>query len=218
MIVPPEGLVLNIYKPGGITSFGVVSRVRSRLKVKKAGHGGTLDPMAEGVLIVLVGKATKLAAELSALQKEYRAVILLGRTTDTYDITGETVDEQEPPELSAETVQSALNDFTGEIDQIPPMFSALKVDGQRLYKLARKGMVIEREPRRVTIHSLRLDAFEHPRLSITVCCSKGTYIRSLADDIGRRLGTGGCLESLLRTRVGDYKVEDSLRMEDIKPG
>ncbi len=216
MIVPPEGLVLNVYKPPGMTSFGVVKRIRSLLKVKKVGHGGTLDPIAEGVLIILAGKATKRADELTSLVKEYRAVILLGKTTDTYDITGEVAEEKTVPDIALSEVLTVLQRFRGDIEQVPPMYSALKVKGQRLYKLARKGIEIEREPRKVTIHSIDIDFWKNPRLGITVRCSKGTYIRSLAHDIGQSLGVGGCMESLLRARVGDYRVEDSLPLEDIR--
>ena len=215
MIVPPEGLVLNIYKPQGLTSFGVVSRVRKKLNIKKVGHAGTLDPMAEGTLIVLVGKATKKASEFSALDKEYRAGILLGEKTDTYDVTGKALGSGDTSGVSLSRLQDALNEFSGEIEQVPPMFSALKVDGKRLYKLAREGVEIERKSRRITIHQIKLERWENPRLEITVRCSKGTYIRSLAHDLGEKLGCGGCLETLVRTAVGSYRVEDAMRLEEI---
>ena len=216
MIVPPEGLVLNVFKPAGITSFGVVSRIRRRLGVKKVGHAGTLDPMAEGVLLILVGKATKKAGELSSLDKVYQAGILLGVSTDTYDITGNVSDNKNPELIERSDIETLLAEFTGEIEQVPPMFSALKVDGERLYKIARKGVVLDRKARRVIIQAINLDYWDNPHLMITVRCSKGTYIRSLAHDLGERLGCGACLESLLRTAVGEYRVENSLKIEDVR--
>jgi tRNA pseudouridine55 synthase len=215
MIVPPEGLVLNIYKPQGITSFGVVSRVRKKLNVKKVGHAGTLDPMAEGTLIVLVGKATKRASEFSTLDKEYRAGILLGKKTDTYDVTGKIIGTGDTSGVNIDRLKAAISEFCGEIEQVPPMYSALKVDGKRLYKLAREGMEIERKSRNITIHQIKLERWENPRLEITVRCSKGTYIRSLAHDLGETLGCGGCLETLVRTAVGSYRIEDALRLDEI---
>ena len=215
MITPSEGAVLNIYKPAGITSFDVIRILRRKLGIKKIGHGGTLDPIAEGVLIILVGKATKKSNELISLSKTYRAGILLGVETDSYDISGKTVKEMSAGGITDADIENVLVNFRGEIEQIPPMFSALKVKGKKLYQLARKGIEIERKPRKVTIGRLDKLSFDNPRLSIEVDCSKGTYIRSLAHDIGSKLGCGACMESLIRTRVGEYHVADSIRLEEI---
>ncbi|NQS99041.1 MAG: tRNA pseudouridine(55) synthase TruB [candidate division Zixibacteria bacterium] len=213
--IPPEGLILNVYKPAGMTSFDVVRQVRRRLKVKKVGHGGTLDPIAEGVLLIMAGKATKRANELSSLDKTYAAGILLGRKTDTYDTTGVVLAESDTDNIEYEDIERELQNFIGEIEQVPPMFSAIKIDGKRLYKLARRGIQVERKPRKIIIYDIRLKSWMNPSMLIVVHCSKGTYIRSLAEDIGDRLGCGGCMESLVRTRIGDYRVEDSIRLEDM---
>ena len=213
--IPPEGLILNVYKPAGMTSFDVVRWVRRRLKVKKVGHGGTLDPIAEGVLLIMVGKATKRANELSSLDKTYAARILLGRKTDTYDITGAVLAEFDTNHLECDDIEGVLHNFVGEIEQVPPMFSAIKVNGKRLYKLARRGIQVERKPRKITIYDIRLKSWANPGMLVIVHCSKGTYIRSLANDIGDMLGCGGCMESLVRTRIGGYRVENSIRLEDI---
>jgi len=244
MIVPEEGLVLNIYKPAGMSSFGVVRAVRKKLGINlqgrpdsrlstdnignsdlrgsgptiakiKAGHCGTLDPMAEGVMIVVVGKATKLAAEMTGYDKVYETTVLLGRETDSYDIMGKVVSEKNAADFSKDELEAVLDKFRGEIEQVPPMFSALKVKGKKLYELARKGKSIERAARKVTIYELSLLKWEKPRLELRIHCSKGTYIRSLAYDIGRELGCGGCVERLIRTRAGNFRIEDALTLEDI---
>ena len=216
MIIPPEGAILNVFKPQGVTSFDVVRQVRRKLGVKKVGHGGTLDPVAEGVLIILVGKATKRSNELMALEKEYRAGILLGITSDTDDITGNLLNEKPVPDFDKSDIENALDDFRGEIEQVPPMYSALKVKGQRLYKLARKGIEIEREPRKVSVYDIGIEDWRNPHLVLTVRCSRGTYIRSLARDLGDKLGCGGTMESLVRTRIGDYRVEETLKLQDLE--
>lgn len=214
MQVPEEGLILNIDKPKGITSFGVVSRIRKKLGIKKVGHCGTLDPIAEGVLIVLVGKATKRAEEFSGLDKKYRAVVRLGISTDTYDNTGKVVKEHETANIDIQDVKRIIQQFSGEIEQIPPMFSAVKIGGKKLYKLARQGVEIERHPRKINIFSIELVDFQNPLLVIDVHCSKGTYIRSLADDIGKALGCGGCIESLTRLSAGDFSIENSIKLDE----
>ena len=215
MIVPPEGLILNVCKPQGITSFGVVRKIKHALSVKKVGHAGTLDPMAEGVLIVMVGKATKRAVEFESLTKEYDALIRLGISTDTYDITGNILSERDCSHISEDTINSALRDFIGEIEQIPPMYSALKIDGRKLYKLARQGIELERKPRRIKIDHIGLTDFNLPCFRIEVTCSKGTYIRSIAHDLGEKLGCGACLQELKRTAIGDFRIEDSLKLDEI---
>jgi len=214
MLVPEAGLVLNICKPRGITSFDVVRKVRGKLGVKKVGHCGTLDPLAEGVLIVLAGKATKRANEFSGLDKTYRAGILLGRETDSYDVTGQVVMAHSTEDIDTFKINEVLKKFHGEIWQVPPMYSAIKIGGRKLYDLARKGVEIEREPRKVVIHNIRMLSFSNPQMEIEVECSKGTYIRSLAHDVGKELGCGGCVESLVRVSVGDFKLGNSIKLND----
>ncbi|MCI8516453.1 MAG: tRNA pseudouridine(55) synthase TruB [Hungatella sp.] len=207
--------VLNIYKEKGYTSHDVVAKLRGILHQKKIGHTGTLDPEAEGVLPVCLGKATRLCDMLTDNTKTYRAVLLLGRETDTQDATGQTVSEREP-EVTEEAVREAVMSFAGDYDQIPPMYSALKVDGKKLYELARAGKVVERQPRPVVIHEILVDHICLPRVTMTVCCSKGTYIRTLCHDIGRKLGCGGCMEALVRTRAGRFRLEDSLKLSQVE--
>jgi tRNA pseudouridine55 synthase len=203
----PEDAVLNIDKPPGMTSFAAVSAVRRLARVRRAGHAGTLDPLASGVLIVLTGQATRIARYLESLPKEYRAVIRLGVETDTYDLDGRVTAERPVPALDPGRVAEVLERFTGPIAQVPPMYSALKRDGQPLYKLARQGIEVERAPRPVTIMSLALDAIDGRDLAVTVRCSKGTYIRSLASDIGRELGCGGAVAALTRTAIGPFRLD-----------
>jgi len=208
------GEILNINKPEGWSSFDVVKKIRSRIKVKKVGHAGTLDPFATGVLLICTGRATKQVSELIKLDKEYWAQIELGKTTDTYDKTGVVLKESNVSGIDANAIQNALENFRGEINQTPPMYSAIKVGGRRLYQMARRGEVIERPPRKVNIYALELLSFDHPFLAISVCCSKGTYIRSLAYDLGEALGCGAYLYALKRTRVGPYKIDEALTIHD----
>ncbi len=207
--------VVNIYKEAGFTSHDVVAKLRGMVKQKKIGHTGTLDPAAEGVLPVCLGNATKLCDLLTDWDKTYEAVLLLGVETDTQDCTGRILGES-PVEASEEQVGRAVFSFLGDYDQIPPMYSALKVGGKKLYELAREGKEVERSPRRVQIYSLEILHMELPRVRLRVTCSKGTYIRTLCHDIGKRLGCGGCMESLLRTRVGLFDVENSLRLSRLE--
>jgi tRNA pseudouridine55 synthase len=202
--------VLNINKPPGMTSFSAVSAVRRLARVRRAGHAGTLDPLASGVLIVLTGQATRIARYLEDLPKEYRAVIRLGVETDTYDLEGRVTAERPVPDLDHESINAVLGRYTGPIVQIPPMYSALKRDGQPLYKLARQGIEVERAARPVTVMELRLDAFDGRDLAVTVRCSKGTYIRSLASDIGRELGCGGVVAALTRCAIGRFRLADAI--------
>lgn len=204
-----------MYKERGFTSHDVVAKLRGILKQKKIGHTGTLDPEAEGVLPVCLGKATKVCALLTEKDKEYRAVLLLGRETDTQDIWGQTLREC-AVETDEETVRKAIMDFVGEYDQLPPMYSALKVGGKKLYELARQGKEAERQTRSVHIHKIEIEKLELPRVTMTVCCSKGTYIRTLCHDIGRKLGMGGCMESLVRTRVAQFLLEDAKSLGQIE--
>jgi tRNA pseudouridine55 synthase len=199
-----RGVILNIDKPAGWTSFDVVRRIRSLTKTKKVGHSGTLDPMAVGVLLICTGKATKRVPELLEMEKEYEAEILLGIETDTLDITGETVSISDIPDHLKQQLPAILSQFTGDILQIPPMVSALKKDGRPLYKMARKGIQISLQPRPVRINGIEILGIGNDRFQIRVRCSRGTYIRSLARDIGNQLGTLGTLSSLVRTRIGPY--------------
>lgn len=204
-----------MYKERGFTSHDVVAKLRGILKQKKIGHTGTLDPEAEGVLPVCLGKATRACGLLTDKDKEYRAVLLLGRETDTQDVFGRVLGER-TPETDEEAVKEAVMSFVGEYDQLPPMYSALKVGGKRLYELARQGKEVERQPRRVRIHGIVIERLELPRVTMTVKCSKGTYIRTLCHDIGSRLGCGGCMESLVRTRVAQFCLEEARTLGQIE--
>ncbi|MCI5899353.1 MAG: tRNA pseudouridine(55) synthase TruB [Firmicutes bacterium] len=207
--------ILNVYKEQGYTSHDVVAKLRGILKQKKIGHTGTLDPAAEGVLPVCLGKGTRLCELLTDKQKTYRAVMLLGRVTDTQDTTGQILEENEVL-VTEEQVTEAVLEFKGDYDQIPPMYSALKVDGKKLCDLARAGKTVERKARRVQIIDIQIEKISLPRVTMTVTCSKGTYIRTLCHDIGIRLGCGACMEKLLRTRVSCFELKDSLKLSQIQ--
>ncbi len=207
--------VLNIYKEKGFTSHDVVAKLRGIVKQKKIGHTGTLDPDAEGVLPVCLGKATKLCDMLTDKSKVYEAVLLLGKTTDTQDITGTILEEGETKDLTEEQVRACIQKFVGEQEQIPPMYSALKVNGKKLYELAREGIEVERKARKITIFEIEILEIDLPRVRMQVHCSKGTYIRTLCHDIGNTLGCGGCMEALLRTKVSRFELKDSLRLSEI---
>ena len=206
--------ILNVYKEPGFTSHDVVAKLRGICKQKKIGHTGTLDPEASGVLPVCLGNATKLCDLLTDKDKEYRAVLLLGVETDTQDTTGQILAEKEV-NAGEEDVRSAILSFVGPYDQIPPMYSALKVNGKKLYELAREGQEVERKARRITIHEIRILEINLPEVKLEVTCSKGTYIRTLCHDIGQKLGCGGCMKELLRTRVERFGLEDSIRLGEI---
>lgn len=207
--------IINVYKERGFTSHDVVAKLRGILHQKKIGHTGTLDPEAEGVLPVCLGNATRLCDMLTDKDKTYRAVLLLGQTTDTQDTTGAVLSicEKMPPR---EAVCSAITGFIGPYEQVPPMYSALKVGGKKLYELAREGKTVERQARFVQIYDIKIEEIRLPRVALTASCSKGTYIRTLCHDIGEKLGCGGCMESLLRTRVGAFAQEESLRLSEIE--
>lgn len=207
--------IICVNKPEGMTSFGVVAKVRGMTGEKKCGHTGTLDPMATGVLPVMLGSATKFLNYLPDSDKGYRASFLLGKTTDTLDITG-TVLSETPVTVTADEVRDVLSQFTGTIQQLPPMYSAKSVDGVRLYELARKGVAVEREPCEVRVHSLSLVGEANGEYVIDVLCSKGTYIRSLIDDIGRVLGCGAVMTSLQRTRAMGFTLEDCVTLEELQ--
>lgn len=210
-----RGEVLNINKPTGWTSFDVVKKIRGQLKIKKVGHAGTLDPFATGVLLICTGRATKKVEDLMNLKKEYIARIEFGKTTDSYDLTGTILSERSADNLELENINQVIKQFHGEIYQTPPMYSAVKVNGERLYKLARRGEVVERKPRKIRIYQTDVIDFRNPFLKLRIVCSRGTYIRALANDMGEILGCGGYLTSLTRTRVGDYKLEDSFEIKDL---
>lgn len=207
--------IINVYKERDWTSHDVVAKLRGILKQKKIGHTGTLDPEAQGVLPVCLGRATKVCELLTDQTKTYQAVMLLGQTTDTQDTTG-TVQCERPVCCSEKEVRICIAGFVGEQEQIPPMYSALKVNGKKLYELARQGVEVERKARTITIASIRIDAVKLPEVTMTVTCSKGTYIRTLCHDIGERLGCGGCMKSLLRTQVGPFALSDSVKLEEIE--
>ncbi|MBP3468724.1 MAG: tRNA pseudouridine(55) synthase TruB [Lachnospiraceae bacterium] len=207
--------IINVYKEAGYTSFDVVAKLRGILKQKKIGHTGTLDPAAEGVLPVCLGNGTKLCELLTEKTKEYEAVLLLGCMTDTQDTTGEILEERKV-DCSENDIRKVVCSFTGSYEQIPPMYSALKVDGKRLYELAREGKTVERKGRMVQIHSIEILSIKLPRVTLRVSCSKGTYIRTLCQDIGERLGCGGCMEHLLRTRSGNYVLKDAVTLQEIE--
>ena len=208
--------IINVYKEKGFTSHDVVAKLRGIVGQKKIGHTGTLDPDATGVLPVCLGKATKLCDLLTDKNKTYEAVLLLGKTTDTQDITGEVLEEKSTEALTEEKVREAIEGFIGDYEQIPPMYSALKVNGKKLYELAREGKVIERKARPVKILDIQILEIDLPKVRMEVSCSKGTYIRTLCHDIGEKLGCGGCMESLLRTRVDCFVLEDSLTLSQIE--
>ncbi len=207
--------IINVYKEKGFTSHDVVAKLRGICKQKKIGHTGTLDPDAEGVLPVCLGKATKLCETMTDKDKTYEACLRLGVSTDTQDMTGNIIAQSEV-EVSSQEVRDAIHSFLGEYDQIPPMYSALKVNGKKLYEYAREGIIIERKPRRVTIYSIEITRIELPLVWFQVECSKGTYIRALCQDIGDKLGCGGAMESLKRTRVSSFKIKDSLTLSQIE--
>ncbi|MBQ8667839.1 MAG: tRNA pseudouridine(55) synthase TruB [Lachnospiraceae bacterium] len=207
--------IINIYKESGYTSHDVVAKLRGILKTKKIGHTGTLDPMAEGVLPVCVGAATKLSEMFSDHDKVYEAGMILGKSYDTLDITGFITEEREVMSTK-EDIMKAASSFVGGYEQTPPMYSAKKIDGKKLYDLARRGEIVARKPVFVNIYSIDVLSVDIPHVRILVHCGKGTYIRSLIDDLGSYLGCGAAMESLIRTRVGDFTVDNSYRLSDVE--
>ena len=207
--------IVNIYKEKGYTSHDVVAVLRKVVGQKKIGHTGTLDPDATGVLPVCLGRATKVCELLTDHDKTYEALLLLGKTTDTQDISGEVLEEKDPAHLTEEEVRSCIESFIGEYDQVPPMYSALKVNGKKLYELAREGKTVERKSRRVQIHGIRILEMNLPHVRMEVDCSKGTYIRTLCHDIGEKLQVGGCMEELERTKVGRFLKEDAVTLDEV---
>jgi len=211
------GQTLLFNKPKGWSSFDVVRKIRNAIRIKKVGHAGTLDPLATGLLILCTGKHTKTISQIQEQQKEYLVRIKLGATTPSYDAELPEEEQQDASHITREQIIGEINaSFTGEISQIPPMYSAVKVDGQRAYKAARQGKRLELKSRQVHIYEFELldtDAIA-PEFDARVCCSKGTYIRSLAHDLGQNLGVGGYMTQLVRTRIGPHKLEDAWEIED----
>jgi len=208
--------ILVVDKPRGWTSHDVVAKLRNRFRLAKLGHAGTLDPIATGVLVLLAGRATKLAEQLLADEKEYRFTTRFGLVTDTQDVSGKTLreDPAAPPRTRAE-IEQALARFLGAIEQTPPMFSAVKINGTRLYKLGRKGAEVERAPRPIRISTLVIEELAWPRVTLRAVCSKGTYVRTLCHDLGAVLDVGGCMESLERLRSGAYAIDQARTLESL---
>ncbi len=209
-----EGIVV-VNKPDGLTSHDVVERARRKFKIRRVGHAGTLDPMATGVLILLVGKSTKLFNKFVAFDKAYRATLILGTTTASSDICGKVLKQNPYENITSKQIEQAFAQFVGEIDQVPPMVSAVKIKGKKLYELARKGIEVERSARRIKIYSLRIEEINVPEVKFTVECSKGTYVRQLAYDIGEVLGCGACISKIERTKVGAFSIEEAVKLEDL---
>ena len=210
------GDIINIDKPSGLSSFQVVRRIKKWTGCLKVGHAGTLDPMATGVLLVCTGKATKQVSFFMELMKTYEGEIFLGRTTDTDDAEGRIIQETDVPSFSENEIRLVLNKYIGEIVQVPPQFSAIRKNGTRMYHLARKGIPVAAPPRCVQIDQISMLSWDEPRIRIRVSCGKGTYIRSLARDIGRQLGTGGYLSQLRRTAIGPYRVDEAWPLEQFE--
>jgi len=209
-----DGFII-VNKERGFTSFDVCAKLRGILKTRKIGHTGTLDPDATGVLLVCVGNATKAVDILPSENKEYRAVIHFGITTDTEDISGEVLTRCDDV-VGDEAIKEAVKSFIGEIKQIPPMYSAIKVNGKKLYELAREGKIIERKARDITIHDIKIESIDYPFAAITVSCSKGTYIRTLCKDIGEKLNVGACMESLERTKACGFDIKSASTLDEIE--
>ncbi|MEW6512245.1 MAG: tRNA pseudouridine(55) synthase TruB [Bacteroidota bacterium] len=210
-----EGEVLLLDKPKGWTSFDVVNKIRRLFRVKKVGHAGTLDPLATGLLLVCTGRKTKEMQEFVGLEKEYEAEMIIGARTASYDAATPVLETRPIEGITAGLVRETLAGFVGTQKQIPPMYSAARVDGRRLYALARKGREVERRPREIVIRSITPTVVDLPVVRFTVVCSKGTYIRALVHDIGERLGCGAYLTALRRTRIGNYRLEDAVTIDDL---
>ena len=208
-------MIININKPAGWTSFDVVKKVRGIIKEKKVGHAGTLDPFADGVLVLGTGPDTKKLTDITMASKTYRAELTLGKSTDTQDRDGKISKEAVVPGLTRQTINSVLASFDGIQEQIPPMYSAKQVNGQRLYKLARRNKTVERVPVKITIYQISLLDYNEPVITFEVTCSKGTYVRVLGADIAAKLGTVGHLTALTRTSVGSYHITDAMTIEEL---
>jgi tRNA pseudouridine55 synthase len=210
-----EGTLLMVRKPKQWTSFDVVREVRRILGAKKAGHAGTLDPLATGLLIVGTGRRTRELGRFQDLEKEYQVVMVLGARTSSFDAETAVTERFSLDGITEDVIRTTIGGFVGEQRQVPPMYSAVKVQGRRLYKYARRGVEVERPPRPVFVRSIGVTALQLPRVSMTVVCSKGTYVRTLVDDIGLKLGCGAYVEALERTRIGGFRLEDAWSIEDL---
>jgi len=209
-----QGMVF-IDKPSGITSFDVVKTIRKKLRVKKAGHCGTLDPLATGLLVVLLGQSTKLFSRFSEFDKAYEATLELGVSTTTGDCQGDVIDRRSIDGISCKDIQHTLDVFKGDVIQVPPMFSALKYKGKKLYELARKGIEVPRKERNIKIYELNLNKFYLPYVDFSIHCSKGTYVRSLAQDIGAKLGCGACIVKIRRIGIGSFSINDAIKLDQV---
>jgi tRNA pseudouridine55 synthase len=207
--------ILIVNKPAGITSHDVVDFIRRKFNMERVGHAGTLDPMATGVLVMLLGKATKLSNTFTNHDKEYVAKVFFGKKTDSQDASGKVIEERNIDNPGIEAIKKALDSFKGEIEQIPPMVSAIKYKGKKLYELARSGKTVVREPRKIRISDIEILDFKFPELTFRVKCSKGTYVRTLCEDIGRSLGAPSHMSELVRTRSGDFLLEDSKNLDEV---
>lgn len=210
-----EGRVLLINKPLDWTSFDVVNKLRYKLKIKKIGHAGTLDPLATGLLIICVGKMTKRIEEFMGLEKEYTGKFVLGQTTPSHDLETEVSEKKDISFLTGTAIHEAVKTFTGKISQLPPLHSAIKIGGKRAYQFARKGKEVELQPREVEISAFDITAINLPEVSFRIVCSKGTYIRSIARDFGNVLGTGAYLSELCRTRIGNHLLENAVSIDEV---
>ena len=215
MELTPDDRVLLINKPLEWTSFDVVKKVRGILQIKKIGHAGTLDPLATGLLILCTGKMTKRIDEFQAQEKEYTGKLVLGQTTPSYDLETTPSTPKDISSINAALIKQKASKFIGEIEQVPPIHSAVKVDGKRAYKLARAGQEAKLKARKVTISEFEITKIELPEVSFRIVCSKGTYIRSLAHDLGQELGVGGYLSELCRTRIGNFSLHDALTLDQV---
>jgi tRNA pseudouridine55 synthase len=209
-----EGIII-VNKSGGMTSHDVVARVRRKFKIRRVGHAGTLDPLATGVLVLLLGKATKLFSKFVGFDKAYRATLILGTATTSADTEGEIIEQKPYEHVTQKQVEDVFKGFVGEIEQVPPMVSAVKVGGRKLYQLARKGIEIERKARQIRIDCLKIEDFNPPEVKFYLECSKGTYVRQLAEDAGKALGCGACISQIQRTKVGEFSIEEAVDIEDL---
>lgn len=211
------GQFLLLNKPFGWTSFDVVNKLRYKLKIKKIGHAGTLDPLATGLLIICTGKMTRRIEEFMGLEKEYTGTFVLGQTTPSHDLETEVSVPADISAVTKESILDAVKSLTGSISQLPPAHSAIKIGGKRAYKFARQGKEVELKPREVVVSEFEITSFSLPVITFRIVCSKGTYIRSLARDLGESLGVGAYLSQLCRTRIGTFKLEDALSVDDVTP-
>lgn len=214
---PQNGQLLLINKPLGWTSFDVVNKLRYKLKIKKIGHAGTLDPLATGLLIICTGKMTKQIDSFMGLEKEYTGTFVIGQTTPSFDLETEVSDPVDITAITGQAIRDAAQSLTGKISQLPPAHSAIKIDGKRAYKFARQGKEVELKPREVEVVEFEITSVALPNINFRIVCSKGTYIRSLARDLGEKLGVGAYLSQLCRTRIGNFKLEDSVSIDDVTP-